>query len=276
MGSDLIGFQTRRHAKNFVECVKKELDATFNGKALRTDDRETVVKAFPIGVDYRELTKSSREISKRASRLRRRLSVEHLILGVDRLDYTKGILNKLLAFERFLERNPDFRGKVSLAQLAAPSRTRIREYREMKRKVEETVARINGRFQTMTWVPIRYFYRQTPYKKLITYYETADVAMVTSLTDGMNLVAKEYVAVKTSGEGVLILSRFTGAAEELSEATIVNPYDIEGLAKAIREALEMPHSEREQRMEKLKKKVKKHDIYWWLKSFLSEWRDIYN
>lgn len=276
LGSDLIGLQTQRHAKNFIECAEKELNASFDGRVLKTGNREVVVKAIPIGVDYRELAAHSRKMVKRASKLRRRLSVEHLILGVDRLDYTKGILDKLCAFERFLERNPVFQGKVSLVQLAAPSRTRIPEYREMKSKVDEMVARINGRFQTTTWVPVRYFYRQIPYERLIAYYKAADVTLVTSLADGMNLVAKEYVAAKVNGDGVLILSQFTGAAEELSEAIIVNPYNVEGLAEAIKEALETPHAQRKQRMNRLQEKVKKHDIYWWLESFLSELRGTYN
>ena len=274
--SDLIGFQTQSHVKNFIECAEKKLNASFDGRVLKTDDREVVVKAIPIGVDYRELARYSRKMVKRASRLRRRLPVEHLILGVDRIDYTKGILNKLCAFEMFLERNPVLQGKVSLVQLAAPSRTRIPEYREMKTKVDETVARINGRFQTMTWVPVRYFYRQIPQERLIAYYNAADVALITSLADGMNLVAKEYIAAKVNGDGVLILSQFAGAAEELSEAIIVNPYDVEGLAEAIKEALEMPYAKRKQRMNRLKEKVKKHDIYWWLETFLSEWRSIYD
>jgi len=276
LGSDLIGFQTQRQAENFIECAKKELNASFDGRVLKTDDREVVVKAIPIGVDYREITSHSRKIATRASKLRQRLSVEHLILGVDRLDYTKGILNKLSAFERFLEKNPVFQGKVTLVQLAAPSRTRVKEYREMKTKVDETVARINGRFQTMTWVPVRYFYRRIPQERLIAYYKAADVTLVTSLADGMNLVAKEYVAAKVNGDGMLILSQFAGAAEELSEAIIVNPYDVEGLAEAIKEALEMPYAKRKQRMNRLKEKVKKHDIYWWLENFLSEWRSIYD
>ncbi|MFQ6086378.1 MAG: trehalose-6-phosphate synthase, partial [Candidatus Bathyarchaeia archaeon] len=274
--SDLIGFQTQSHVKNFIECAEKELNASFDGRVLKTDDREVAVKSIPIGVDYRELADHSRKLVKRASRLRRRLSVEHLILGVDRIDYTKGILKKLCAFERFLERNPVLQGKVSLVQLVAPSRTRIKEYREMKTKVDETVARINGRFQTMTWVPVRYFYRQIPQERLIAYYKAADVALVTSLADGMNLVAKEYIAAKVNGDGVLIISQFAGAAEELSEAIIVNPYDVEGLAEAIKEALETPYAKRKQRMNRLKEKVKKHDIYWWLENFLSEWRSIYD
>jgi trehalose 6-phosphate synthase len=276
LGSDFIGLQTQHHTNNFIECAEKGLNASFDGRVLKTDDHEVAIKSIPIGVDYRELADHSRKMVKRAGRLRRRLSVDHLILGVDRLDYTKGILDKLCAFERFLERNPVFQGKVSLIQLAAPSRTRIPEYREMKRKVEEKVARINGRFQTMKWVPVRYFYKQIPHERLIAYYEAADVTLVTSLADGMNLVAKEYVAAKINGDGVLILSQFTGAAEELSEAIIVNPYDVEELAEAIKEALETPHAKRKQQMNKLQEKVKKHDIYWWLESFLSEWRGIYN
>ncbi|MFQ5712087.1 MAG: trehalose-6-phosphate synthase [Candidatus Geothermarchaeales archaeon] len=283
LGSDLIGFQTQPDVKNFVECVKKEFKASFDeGEGvLETADRRVVVKAFPIGIDYDELVDLSREgmlprIMERVKTIRRRRYVDHLVLGVDRLDYTKGILKKLEAFERFLERNPAFHGKVSLVQIASPSRTRVQEYREMKREIDETVARINGRFQTMDWVPIRYFYRYIPHERLVAYYKAADVALVTSLVDGMNLVAKEYVAAKVKGDGVLILSEFTGAAEELSEALIVNPYDIEGVAEAIKEALEMPPEEKKRRFEGLREKVRSRDVYWWLESFLEEWRGIYD
>lgn len=281
LASDLIGFQTRSYVKNFVDCAEKELNAVYNEgeRVLEIADHKIVVMAFPIGIDYDGWANLSRERKtlKRAERLRRRSDTRHIILGVDRLDYSKGILNKLRAFERFLEENPDFRGKVTLIQVASPSRTRVQEYREMKREIDETVGRINGRFQTMDWVPIRYFYRYIPLESLVAYYKIADVALITPLVDGMNLVSKEYIATKnTEGDGVLILSEFAGAAEELNEALIINPHDIEGIAGAVKDALEMPLEKKRERLNTLRNKVKEHNIYWWLRRFLEEWGSIYD
>ena len=278
LSSDLIGFHTQPYVKNFMECAER-LGASIDRRRgiVKLSDREVRVKAFPIGIDHGQLASfsSSKKMGKKAKILRRLLRAKYLILGVDRLDYTKGILNRLRAFGGFLEKYPEFIGKVVFVQITTPSRTRVEEYRKMKREIDEIVGRINGRFQKVDWIPIRYFYRSIPRERLLAYYLAADVALVTPLIDGMNLVAKEYITTK-GDSGTLILSEFTGAAKELKEAILVNPYDTEDIIEALKKALEMSPVEKRQRFEALKQKVKKHDIYWWSERFFGEWRKMYD
>lgn len=272
LGSDLIGFHTSTYANNFLATVRKEIpEAVVTSTAIELDGRVTKVKAFPLGIDYEDYQARSQteSIRRRAARIRRKMDIPHVIFGVDRLDYTKGILNRFLAFERFLESNPKFIGKVSFIQVASPTREVITEYREMKRQVEETVGRVNGRFQQPNWTPIIYINRYVPADELMVYYIMSDVAMITPVIDGMNLVAKEYIAA--NDHGVLILSEFAGASEEMNAALIVNPYDVEMSAKAILKALTMSPEERERHVQSLRAVIKKHDLYWWLDTFLGEW-----
>jgi len=191
-----------------------------------------------------------------------KMHMKHILLGIDRLDYTKGIYNRLLAFEKFLERNPRYLGKASFIQVASPTRSVITEYKDMKRQIEETVGRVNGRFQQPHWTPIIYISRHLPSDEIMMLYRIADVAMVTPVIDGMNLVAKEYVAV--NDQGVLILSEFAGASEEMNSAIIVNPYDVESMTDAIGRAFAMTQEERERHIQSLRSIVKEHDIFWWL------------
>ncbi|MFQ6136663.1 MAG: trehalose-6-phosphate synthase [Candidatus Hydrothermarchaeales archaeon] len=270
--SDLIGFHTQRYVKNFKVCAEKEFDASVNNDTITVGDHDTTVKAFPLGIDYKKFNSisSSKKAAIAARRLRGKLHANTLILGVDRLDYTKGILDRLAAFERFLEKYPRYREKVVFVQIATPSRTKVKEYRLLKREVDEMVGRINGRFQRLDWVPIRYFYRSFTHEQLIAYYRAADIAFVTPLIDGMNLVAKEYMASKGTEDGVLILSEFAGAAEEMTEALLINPHDTRGVVYAIKKALEMSSRERKSRSEALRNKIRTHDLDWWLDSFFSE------
>lgn len=272
LGSDLIGFHTSAYVTNFLATVRKEFpEATVTTSAVELEGHVTRVRSIPLGIDYKHYLARGEDdgIRKRAARMRRRMDIPHIILGVDRMDYTKGILNRFLAFERFLESNPKFIGKVSFIQVASPSREVISEYREMKRQVEETVGRVNGRFQQPNWTPIVYMNRYVPTDDLLVYYLMADVAMITPVIDGMNLVAKEYITV--NDHGVLILSEFAGASEELSAALIVNPYDVEMSARAILKALTMTPEERIGHVEALRAVIEKHDLYWWLDTFLGEW-----
>jgi trehalose 6-phosphate synthase len=272
LGADLIGFHTSTYAANFLATVHKEIpEATVTSSAIELEGRVTMVKSFPLGIDYEEYLARGQDaaIRKRAARMRRKMDIPHVIFGVDRLDYTKGILNRFLAFERFLESNPKFVGKVSFIQVASPTREVISEYREMKRQVEETVGRVNGRFQQPNWTPIVYMNRYVPADELMSYYVMADVAMITPVIDGMNLVAKEYITL--NDHGVLILSEFAGASEEMNAALIVNPYDVDMTAKAILKALTMTPEERAVHVQSLRKVVKEHDLYWWLDTFLAEW-----
>lgn len=272
LDADLIGFHTNAYAANFLSTVRREFpDAAVARDGVELHGHVTKVRAIPIGIDFQAYRAKGEAdtVRRRAARLRRKMDVEHVLLGVDRLDYTKGILNRFLAFERFLESNPKYIGKVSFVQVASPSRSLIHEYREMKRQVEETVGRLNGRFQTPSWTPIIYIHRHIPSDELLVLYELADVAMVTPVIDGMNLVAKEYVTV--SDQGALILSEFAGASEEMRDALIVNPYDMEMTSRAILKALTMTEEERSRQMQSLRAVVREHDIYWWLDTFFQEW-----
>ena len=267
LGADLVGFHTRSYVQNFIECAKNlGFIVDERKKTINTDDRVIKVKSFPIGIDYHAFSEAPRYLTTRKKSGK-------IIFGIDRLDYTKGILNRLFAFERFLEKYPEFTKKVTLIQATSPSRTRVEEYRSMKREIDENVGRINGRYETMDWTPIRYFYRRIPQKTLLRYYMSADVALITPLIDGMNVIVKEYIA--TNDLGVAILSEFTGAAEELKEAIIVNPYDVDEVADAIKIALEMPEKEKRERFTALKERIRKKDINWWFKTFFDSWREIY-
>ncbi len=272
LGSDLIGLHTTSYVENFLKTVEKEFpEATVAAGNVEFEGRVIKVRKFPIGIDYDSLRKESttENIIKRSARMRKKMGVEHLVIGVDRLDYTKGILNRFLAFERFLESNPKFLAKVSFIQIASPTRTLINEYKRMKSEVEETVGRVNGRFQQPNWTPIIYIHRNVPFDDLLTLFRISDVAMVTPVIDGMNLVSKEYATV--SDDGVLILSEFAGASEELSEALIVNPHDIDQMSSTLLKAFTMGEDERKRRITRLRKKIKERDIFWWMEAFLREW-----
>jgi trehalose-6-phosphate synthase len=204
--------------------------------------------------------------------LHRELGIEgnRILLGVDRMDYTKGILERLLAVEYLLEEHPWYVEKIVFVQIAAPSRTRIPSYAGLRMQVQETVERINRRYETSQWKPVILIERQCSHEEVRRYYEAADVCLVTSLHDGMNLVAKEYLAARKDGDGVLILSRFTGAAQELRDALLVNPYDVVQVGEAIRTALEMSSGERRLRMERLRHQVKEHNVYRWASNVLTD------
>ncbi len=278
LNSDLIGFHTQDYVKNFIECVENILGAFVDREngLIKILDRRIYVKPFPLGIDYKRYNEPSfsKEILRKVSKLRKDIVDKKIILSFQRLDYSKGVVNKLLAFEKFLENNPEFHGRVKLIQVASPSRTKIKEYREMKREIDEIIGRVNGKYQRIDWQPIKYFYRTIPQDQLISFYHTSDIALVTPVIDGMNLVSKEYIAAN-NGDGVLILSKFVGAADELKEAVLVNPYDIEEFAEAIKNALNMPLEERRRRIEVMREKVKGHDVYWWIRTFLEDWRIIY-
>jgi trehalose-6-phosphate synthase len=194
--------------------------------------------------------------------------VPTVILGVDRLDYTKGIIERLLGFERFLELNPQYRRTVTLVLIAVPSRTKVADYALLKRQVDEVVGRVVGRFSSDGWVPVRYLYTQLEPRELVAYYQAADIALLTPLRDGMNLVAKEYIASQTSDSAVLILSEFAGAAEELTEALLVNPYDIDQIAARLKQAMEMPIKEKRRRLLDLQRGIEGHNLEHWSNRFL--------
>lgn len=278
LSSDLIGFHIGPYVNNFMNSASRLDNVKVNRKKKRieTTENTTWVGAFPLGIQYEEYASEahSKHIAEKSKQLRKKHDAEYLILGIDRLDYTKGILYRLEAFSAFLEKYPEFRGNVVLIQIATPSRFEIAEYASIKEEIDETVGRINGEFSTEKWVPVVYFFRRIPQDLLLAYYRAADIGLLTPLRDGMNLIAKEFIA-SNDKDGVLILSEFTGAAEKLNEAIIGNPYNIDETADAIKKALEMPYKEKKQRSQALKEKVKKYDSAWWLNKFIDEWEKRY-
>lgn len=272
---DLIGFQTVRDLRNFIGCVR----ALFSYKVMKSrymsrillPDRETLVGAFPISIDFNEFEELARtdEVAEAAWILHSNLPNRQLILGVDRLDYTKGIPERLLAFGHALACYPDMRKKVTLIQVVVPSRVGVEEYGNLKQEIERIVGEINGKFTEIGWMPIHYVYRSLPRQELLAYYKTCEIALVTPLKDGMNLIAKEYCASNIEEKGVLILSEFAGAASQLyHDALLVNPYDRRQVADTIHTAFVMEYEERQIRMRRLRRSIRKHDIINWVNSFL--------
>ncbi|MBD3366858.1 MAG: trehalose-6-phosphate synthase [Candidatus Eisenbacteria bacterium] len=273
---DLVGFQTMRDRRNFVHSVRSLVSETGScGRGqvcdLEVPPKQLRIGAFPISIDYDEfegMAKSS-EVSERAWHIHEKFPNQQIILGVDRMDYTKGITYRLHAYRDALRRYPDLQHRVTLVQVVVPSRRGIPEYEQLKIEIERLVSEINGEFTTHGWVPIHYIYRSLTRPELIAYYRTAEIALITPLKDGMNLVAKEYCASSLEESGVLILSEFAGAVGELQhEAVLVNPYDVHGVADGIHRALHMDPWERHARMHRLRRLVKRHDIFWWVDSFL--------
>lgn len=273
---DLLGFQTMRDRNNFIQYVEGlvkglHVDARRQVCRISMPERESRVGAFPIGIDFKEFARqaASEAVSERANQLCDTISDRQIILGVDRLDYSKGIPERLRAFGNALERFHDLHGNVTLVQIAVPSRVYIRQYQTLKAEIEGLVGEINGKFSRSGWIPIHYMFRSLEKAELLSYYRAANIALVTPLKDGMNLVAKEYCAANIDNNGVLILSEFAGAATQLGRgALVVNPYDIEGVADAIYQAYCMSASERQSRMRKLRESVAKRDIFWWVQFFL--------
>ncbi len=268
LAADLIGFHVPSYADHFFTCAERLLGCDVDRAAgvVRFEGREVSVQAHPIGIDVAliERLAGSRPAPPAPSGGPRVAEV----LGADRLDYTKGIYERLLAVERLLERHPGYRRRVRFTQVLVPSRERVAEYAEMKRQIDETVGRINGRFSEGGWTPVRYLARALPLEELVPLYRAADVALVTPLRDGMNLVAKEYCVAQLENEGVLILSEMAGAADELQEALVVNPFDIEAVAEALHRALSMSDDERRARMSALRDRVRGHDVHAWVNDFL--------
>ena len=270
LGADLVGFHLEDYADHFRTSVRKGLGLRQDGKdILMESGRRVKVADFPIGIDAEKIEGLARSssVEKKTRQIRDRLGAQHLVLGVDRLDYSKGILERLRALERFFERHPERRGRVVFVQIAVPSRARVEEYRAIKREIEEAVGRINGRFTEDGWVPIRYLYRSLPLNVLIAHYRAADVAMVTPLRDGMNLVAMEYVASQVDGDGALILSELAGVAELLPDALQVNPFDDVAVADMIEKALSEPVEAKRLRMEAMREEVRDHDVFGWHERF---------
>jgi trehalose 6-phosphate synthase len=273
---DLLGFQTPRDTRNFLACLQTlvpeaRIDGDLPVTEVRLGSRTVKVGAFPIGIDFKAYEERARsgEVERRVAELRNQIGPVHLIVGVDRLDYTKGLVERLEAFRNALQRYPELREKVLLFQLVVPSREGVPEYQALKAQVEQLVGEINGEFSTAGWVPVHYHYKSLRKRDLIALYRMARIGFVTSIKDGMNLVAKEICACQIEGSGVLVLSEFAGAAAQLqSGALLVNPHDIEGMADALKAAFDMDEEERRWRMEEMRRLLREQDIFWWVDYYL--------
>jgi trehalose 6-phosphate synthase len=278
LGADLIGFHTQAHCNNFLDTVDRGLEAQIERErfTVRRQGRTTAVRPFPISVDFREATNGGRKPAPSPVDLLKSLGVQayRLGIGVDRADYTKGLLERLAGLERFFELWPEFVGQFTFVQIAAPSRTDIKRYQELGAAVESEVARINKRFQTPVWKPIVLLMRHHDHAEIEPYYRAAALCLVTSLHDGMNLVAKEFVAARDEENGVLVLSQFAGASGELADALIVNPYDTEQLAHALHTALTMSDEDARVRMRRMRETVREHNVYRWAGRLIGDLADV--
>lgn len=280
LGADLAGFHIQNHCNNFLETVDRALECRIEWDRFAVNRRGhfTLVRPFPVSVvfDTEAARTPAMGSPPEAADLFKELGVEATLMGVgvDRMDYTKGIVERFRGIERFLEKYPDYHHKFSFVQIGAPSRTDIQQYRNLVEEIDREAERINSRFQKGAWEPIILLKRHHSHQEIMRYYKAADLCMVTSLHDGMNLVAKEFVATRDDGQGVLILSRFTGACRELRDALIVNPYDTEQLAEGIRFALAMDPEEKRLRMQRMRRVVREHNIYRWAASLVRELSEV--
>ena len=279
LGSDLIGFHTYDYERHFLSSVRRLLGLEVSFNDISLDDRVIKVDSFPMGIDYKKFNTSARKneasSEKQKSELQKRLDTHKqsapdakFFLSIDRLDYSKGIAKRIYAFEYFLNKYPQYKEKVRLIVLAVPSRSNVPQYQLLKKEVDELVGRINGEFSTVSWTPIWYFYRSMPFENLIDLYTSSDIAWLTPLRDGMNLVAKEYIATRTDQTGVLILSEMAGSANEMNEALLINPNNFEQTADALHRAINMPEKEQKQRNALLQKRLERYNVEKWANDFM--------
>ncbi len=270
VGADLVGFHTYDDMRHFLSSVNRILGHGSMHGWINMGARSLLVDSFPMGIDYDKYAEiaNSEEVKKREKVYRNNLSDQKIVLSIDRLDYSKGIPQRLRAFELFLEQYPEFHEKVTLVMLVVPSRDAVEKYKELKEEVDELVGRINGRYSRITWNPIQYFYRSYPIETLSAFYRMADVALVTPMRDGMNLVCKEYVASKHEDPGVLILSEMAGASKELSEAILINPNDINQVVSSMHKALTMPEEDQKACMSRMQESLKRYNIHHWVSIYM--------
>jgi trehalose 6-phosphate synthase/phosphatase len=273
---DIIGFQTARDRLNFYQCIRMFMgDLRGMGKSqvsnLAYQDREIRIGTFPVSIDFKAFAgmAASEQVRQKAKAIRENYPNQKIVLGIDRMDYTKGIPERLKAFRNALRKFPELRGKLTLIQFVVPSRRKIDRYESLKSEIEGLVGEISGEFTQTDWVPIHYFFKSLDRADLVAYYLASDIALVTSLKDGMNLIAKEYCASQINNDGILILSEFAGAAGQLKKgALLTNPHDFDGTAEALLRAFEMPEEFRKEQMSRLRENVRRYDIFWWVNSYL--------
>ena len=272
MGADLIGVHTYDYAQHLLHSILRVFGYEHEFGQIKIDERYVKVDTFPMGIDYDKFadTAVTPEVEKEIKKIRNRLGERKIILSIDRLDYTKGIPARLQGFDYFLEKNPEFKEKVTLILVAVPSRTKVEHYRQLKKKIEEMISKINGKHGTIGWTPVWYLYRVLPFETLLALYNISDIGLITPLRDGMNLMAKEFIATKGDETGILILSEMAGAAAELGEALIINPNNKEDIAGSIKEALTMPEDEQKKRNRIMQQRLKRYDINRWVNEFLDK------
>jgi trehalose 6-phosphate synthase/phosphatase len=272
LGADLVGFHTHDYAKYFLGCVQRILGHKQRMGEVMLDRRTVKVATYPMGVDYQKFHQAARSpgVLKEIAKYREVFGATKIILSVDRQDYSKGIIHRLRGFETFLDKYPQWRGKVTFLMVVVPSRIGIQDYEGTKNQIEELVGRINGKFGAIHWAPIIYQYRSVSFETLVAFYALSEVALVTPLRDGMNLVAKEYIASRTDQTGVLILSETAGSAKELTDAILINPSHREEIAGALEVALAMPRYDQERRVHVMQNRLRRHSIARWATDFLGE------
>lgn len=268
LGADLIGFHTAGYRQHFATAARIFAGVERRQDILLNGERRVQLGVFPMGIEAEEFDRIAREPEIIAEAAAQK-GEGALLLGIDRLDYTKGIARRLAAFERLLEKHPELHGRVRLVQVAVPSREGVEAYQQLRTRLDEQIGRINGRFATPSWVPLNFLSRGFDRRQLVALYRAADVMLVTPLRDGMNLVAKEFAASRPDERGVLVLSQLAGASLQLDGALVVNPYDADGTADTILRALELPAEEQRRRMRRLRSQVRHRDIHWWANAFLA-------
>ncbi len=276
LGADLIGFHTYDDMRHFLSSVGRIAAIPNSRGTISFDSRLIEVDSFPMGIDYDKYhdTASSPETLKREVDYRTSLGKYKLIISIDRLDYSKGIPQRLYALDSFFEKFPEFIGIVSLVMVVVPSRDKVGEYKKLKEEIDLLVGRINGKYGTLHWTPVHYFYRSFGLQSLSAFYRMADVALVTPMRDGMNLVCKEYIASKLDKQGVLVLSEMAGASKELSDAILINPNDIDKIVDSMHDALTMPADEQKARIENMQESLRRYNIHHWVKIFFNKLNDV--
>ena len=276
LGADLIGFHTYDYVRHFLSSVSRIAGLEHMLGNVSVANRVVKVDAFPMGIDYEKYSRAIDDpgVEKQANKIRRKIGERKIILSIDRLDYSKGIIERLEAFDLFLSENPQYRGTVTLIMVAVPTRTGVEDYRELRSRLEQLVGRINGEYGTMGYIPVWYLYRSLPFAKLAALYNVSDVALVTPLRDGMNLIAKEFIAAKADKPGVLVISEMTGAARELGEALVINSCSKDAIVDAIKQALEMPPLEQLERNKVMQERLRRYNISRWSQDFLAALSDI--
>jgi trehalose 6-phosphate synthase/phosphatase len=272
LGADLIGFHTHDYTQHFIKCVKRTTGFEIHQNIIYTNNKRVKADAFPIGIDYDKFHDAclNEHVLSEKLKIKAHLTNQKLIFSVDRLDYSKGLLQRLKGYETFLEKFPSWHLKVVFNMVVVPSRDTIKKYGKLKKEIESTVGRINGKYSSLAWRPIIYQYKSLSFNEMVALYDLSDVGLITPLRDGMNLVAKEYVACQIENKGVLILSEMAGAAAELSEAIIINPSDNIEMADAIHSALEMRPVEKQKRLEKMQNRISSYNVFTWALDFFNQ------